>query len=46
LFSSAGVVKPEQKDFHSRDAWWNRLDNGIFGEEIGDECSFLFIYRS
>lgn len=22
-------------------AWWNRLDNGIFGEEIGDECSFL-----
>ena len=23
------------------DAWWNSLDNGIFGEEIGDECSFL-----
>ena len=23
-------------------AWWNSLDNGIFGEEIGDECSFLF----
>jgi hypothetical protein len=22
-------------------AWWNSLDNGIFGEEIGDECSFL-----
>ena len=21
--------------------WWNSLDNGIFGEEIGDECSFL-----
>jgi hypothetical protein len=24
------------------DAWWNSLDNGIYGEEIGDECSFLF----
>jgi len=24
------------------EAWWNSLDNGIFGEEIGDECSFLF----
>lgn len=23
-------------------AWWNGLNNGIFGEEIGDECSFLF----
>lgn len=22
-------------------AWWNILSNGIFGEEIGDECSFL-----
>ena len=22
-------------------AWWNSLNNGIFGEEIGDECSFL-----
>jgi hypothetical protein len=22
-------------------AYWNSLDNGIFGEEIGDECSFL-----
>ena len=22
-------------------AWWNSLDNGLFGEEIGDECSFL-----
>ena len=22
-------------------AWWNSRDNGIFGEEIGDECSFL-----
>lgn len=22
-------------------AWWNSLDNGIYGEEIGDECSFL-----
>lgn len=21
--------------------YWNSLDNGIFGEEIGDECSFL-----
>ncbi len=23
------------------DAWWNVLNNGIFGEEIGDECSFI-----
>jgi hypothetical protein len=23
------------------DAWWNSADNGIYGEEIGDECSFL-----
>ena len=23
--------------------WWNELDNGMFGEEIGDECSFLLI---
>jgi hypothetical protein len=23
-------------------AWFNSLDNGLFGEEIGDECSFLF----
>lgn len=23
------------------DAWWNSANNGIFGEEIGDECSFL-----
>jgi hypothetical protein len=22
-------------------AYWNSLDNGIYGEEIGDECSFL-----
>jgi hypothetical protein len=22
-------------------AWWNSLNNGIFGEEIADECSFL-----
>lgn len=22
-------------------AWWNSLDNGIYGEEIGDECAFL-----
>lgn len=22
-------------------AWWNSLANGIFGQEIGDECSFL-----
>ena len=22
-------------------AWWNSLNNGIFGQEIGDECSFL-----
>lgn len=21
--------------------WWNQLNNGIFGEEIGDECAFL-----
>lgn len=23
------------------DAMWNSADNGLFGEEIGDECSFL-----
>jgi hypothetical protein len=23
-------------------AWWNSADNGLFGQEIGDECSFLF----
>ena len=23
--------------------WWNELDNGMFGQEIGDECSFLLI---
>jgi hypothetical protein len=23
------------------DAWWNNLDVGLFGEEIGDECSFV-----
>lgn len=22
-------------------AWWNSLDNGIYGSEIADECSFL-----
>lgn len=22
-------------------AWWNVLDSGIYGEEIGDECAFL-----
>jgi hypothetical protein len=22
-------------------AWWNSLDVGLFGEEIGDECSFV-----
>jgi hypothetical protein len=22
-------------------AWWNSLDNGLYGEEIGDECIFL-----
>lgn len=22
-------------------AWWNAADNGLYGEEIGDECSFL-----
>lgn len=22
-------------------AWWNSLNNGLFGQEIGDECSFL-----
>ena len=22
-------------------AWWNAADNGLFGQEIGDECSFL-----
>jgi hypothetical protein len=23
------------------DAWWNSANNGVFGEEIADECSFL-----
>jgi hypothetical protein len=23
------------------DAWWNNLDVGLFGEEIGDECSLV-----
>jgi len=23
-------------------AWWNSLDNGLYGQEIGDECSFLY----
>jgi hypothetical protein len=23
------------------DAYWNSLDNGLYGQEIGDECSFL-----
>ena len=23
------------------DAWWNMLDNGLFGQEIGDECQFI-----
>ncbi len=23
------------------DAWWNTLNNGLYGQEIGDECSFL-----
>ena len=23
--------------------WWNELNNGMFGQEIGDECSFLLI---
>jgi hypothetical protein len=27
-------------------AWWNSLDNGLFGEEIGDECSFLIFFRN
>jgi len=27
-------------------AWWNSLDNGIFGEEIGDECSFLLFTKT
>jgi len=22
-------------------AWWNSVDNGIYGQEIGDECSFI-----
>ena len=24
-------------------AWWNSLDNGLYGQEIGDECSFVVI---
>ncbi len=27
-------------------AWWNSLDVGIFGEEIGDECSFVLFTDS
>lgn len=27
-------------------AWWNSLANGIFGEEIGDECSFLLFTKT
>ena len=27
-------------------AWWNSLDNGIFGEQIGDECSFLLFTQT
>ena len=23
------------------DAWWNMIDNGLFGQEIADECSFV-----
>jgi hypothetical protein len=23
------------------DGWWNSADNGLYGQEIGDECSFL-----
>lgn len=23
------------------DAWWNSTGNGLYGEEIGDECSFI-----
>lgn len=23
--------------------WWNEEDNGVFGQEIGDECSFLAV---
>jgi len=28
------------------DAWWNSADNGIFGEEIADECSFLLFTQA
>jgi hypothetical protein len=28
------------------DGWWNSLDNGIFGEEIADECSFLLFTKT
>jgi hypothetical protein len=28
------------------DAWWNSTGNGLFGEEIGDECSFLVFTSS
>lgn len=24
-------------------AWWNELDSALFGEEVGDECSFLLV---
>jgi hypothetical protein len=27
-------------------AWWNSLNAGIFGEEIGDECSFVLFTDS
>jgi hypothetical protein len=27
-------------------AWWNSLDNGLYGQEIGDECSFLVFTAS
>ena len=27
-------------------AWWNSLDNGLFGQEIGDECSFIIFFRN
>lgn len=25
------------------DAWWNSADNGLFGQEIADECSFIVL---
>src|SRR6266700_5550876 len=27
-------------------AWWNSLDNGLFGQEIGDECSFIIFFHN